>query len=895
MSVYRLENLFKPRSVAVVGLSRRPRSVGAVLGHNLATGGFQGPLWAVHPSEPQIAGLPAFPSVEALPETPELAVIATPATAVPELVERFARRGTPAAVIVSGGFAEIGGEGAERQARVVATARAHGMRLLGPNCVGLLVPGIGLNASFAHMHPRRGDIALVSQSGAIVTSVLDWASARGIGFSHMVSLGDMADADFGDVLDYLAADPGTRAILLYVEALTEARKFMSAARAAARTKPLIVIKGGRSDEAAKAAASHTGALAGSDEVYDTAFRRAGMLRVKDLDELFDAVQTLGSGVAASGDRLAILTNGGGVGVLAVDTLIEAGGRLAELAPETLAALDAALPATWSRGNPVDIIGDADGARYQAAMAALMADRGVDAVVALNCPTAVADSAEAARGLMAALPPRHRPVFASWLGAGAAAEARRLFAERRIPSYETPDKAVRAFMHLVQYRRNQELLMQVPPSEAEAFVPDTAAARAAVAAALAAGRDWLDAAEVQAVMAAYRLPLVRSAVAADAEAAAAAAAGMAGPLALKIVSPDVLHKSDVGGVALWLNGPAAVREAAKRMAKRVETRLPGARIEGFAVQEMARLKDSTELILGVADDPLFGPVILFGEGGVAVEVIRDRALGLPPLNAVLARDLMARTRVWRRLQGYRDRPPARIDAVVDALVKVSQLVADIPEVRELDINPLIASAEGVVAVDARIRVGAAAGRRLAIRPYPKALERRAALPDGLPVFIRPMRPEDAPLLQAMVERMTPNDIRLRFFTPLRRLPPQMSARLTQIDYDREMALAAIAEEPDAEGRPRPAMLGGVRISADPDNRRAEYAVAVRSDMKGRGLGRALMEAILAYAASRGIGEVYGEVLRENVNMLALCDELGFQRREVPDEPGVVEVRRMLRAG
>jgi len=894
MSVRNLDALFRPSSIAVIGASRRAGSVGAVVARNLFAGGFDGPVMPVNPKARSIGSTLAYASVAELPVVPDLAVIATPPAAVPGLIADLGARGTRAAVVVTAGFGEGDGQadGAALRQAMLDAARPHLLRVLGPNCLGLMVPHHGVNASFAHIAPLPGDIALVSQSGAIATVVLDWATHRGIGFSQVVSLGDMADVDFGDILDWLAADGRTRAILLYVEAITHARKFMSAARVAARTKPVVVIKGGRTEAAARAAASHTGALAGSDAVYDAAFRRAGMLRVFDLAELFDAVETLASRLHVDGDRLAIVTNGGGTGVLATEALGDAGGTMASLTAETMARLDAALPPTWSRGNPVDIIGDATGERYALALEAMLADPGKDAVLVMNCPTAVADPIEAAQAVVRSVEEkakrdgRRPPILTCWLGEGAAAAARRLFAEHRIPSYATPGQAARAFMHLVRYRRNQALLMETPPALPQDFAPDPAAAKSVIAAALTEGRSMLTEPESKQVLEAYRIPVVRTrSVAADPDSAAEAAAGFLGPVALKILSPDITHKSDLGGVRLNLLGAEQVRVAAREMLATVGKAVPDARLLGFTVQEMARKPDAHELILGIGQDELFGPTILFGHGGTAVEVLRDSAVALPPLNTVLARDLMARTRVWRLLQGYRARPRADLDAVAFTLVKLSQLAADLSEVVELDINPLLADGDGVVALDARIHVRPplpAGTPRFAIRPYPQHLVQQLALRDGRDFTLRPVRPEDEPAMRQMLQRSSAEDIRLRFFGPMR-LDHDFAARLTQIDYDREMALVAEAEEGG-----RLVLLGTVRIVADPDNVAAEYGIMVRTDLKGQGLGYRLMTEIIAYARSRGLARICGEILRENVTMLRMAEELGFTREAVPDEPELVRV-------
>jgi acetyltransferase len=889
MTIRNLDSLLKPKSVALVGASKTPSSVGAVLARNLFKAGFDGPVMPVNPKHQAIEGVLTYPDIASLPVAPDLVIVSTPPESVPGIVADAGKRGARAAVVISAGFGEgADAHGAALKQAVLDAARPQLLRVVGPNCLGVIVPGLGLNASFAHIAPRPGNLAFVTQSGAIVTSIIDWAEPRGIGFSHLVSLGDMSDVDFGDMLDYLANDPATHAILLYIETVTDARKFMSAGRAAARMKPVIVVKGGRRPEGARAAASHTGALAGSDAVYDAAFRRAGMLRVHRLDELFDAAETLAMAVPPAGDRLAILTNGGGIGVLATDALIEAGGRLATLSPATIESLDAVLPPTWSHGNPVDIIGDAPGGRYRAALEALLEDKGIDGLFVLNCPVAIASGVEAAEAVVETVGNRRRPtVLTSWVGDRTAVQARQVFVDHRIPTYETPEQGVRSFMRMADYRRNQDMLMETPPSVPEDFTPDTDRARGVVAEAVAAGRDWLTEPEAKDVLAAYGVPVVATRTAATPEEAALLASEIGGPVALKILSHDITHKTDVGGVILELLGPAAVREAAAAMQQRIGKQRPEAVLEGFSVQPMYHRPGALELIIGVASDAQFGPTILFGQGGTAVELIDDEALGLPPLNMHLARDVMSRTRVWRLMQGFRGRPAANLGTVALTLVKVSQLVVNVGDIVEVDINPLLADEYGVIALDARMKVVASdrpATSRLAIRPYPKELEERIELADGRELLLRPVVPEDEPSLQAGFAKLTPEEVRLRFFVPMKTLSHVQAARFTQIDYDREMAL--ILTEPGIPGTTE--IYGVVRINADPDNERAEYAVVVRSDMTGMGLGVLLMRRIIDYARGRGIGEIFGDVLRENTTMLRMCDFLGFRRSASPDEPNIVRV-------
>jgi acetyltransferase len=890
MTVRNLEHLFRPKSVAVIGASPRRESLGDLVMRNLLAGGFEGPIMPVNPRHRAVAGVLAWPSVRDLPLTPDLAVICTPPAAVPGLVRELGERGTRAAIVVTAGLGDASGpDGRPLGVHMLEAARPNLVRILGPNCVGLLVPGIRLNASFAHAAALPGHLAFVSQSGALCTAVLDWAKSRGVGFSHFVSLGNSADVDFGDVIDYLAGEANTRAILLYIEAIKGARKFMSAARAAARTKPVVAIKAGRVAEGARAALSHTGAMAGSDDACDAALRRAGMLRVFDIDELFDAVETLAYAPPLAGERLVILTNGGGLGVLATDAFVEGGGRLAELGQSTLERLDAVLPRTWSRANPIDIIGDAPPERFSAAVGALKEAAEAEGIVFTYAPTATADPAEIARAIAEPLKALRRPVLASLLGGDSMSDARRVFEAAGLPTYETPEKAVRAFLHLLDYRRNQAALMETPPSIAAELEPDREAARSAIQAALAQGRSALTEPEAKAVLAAYAIPVVETRIAGTPADAARVATDLGFPVAVKLLSPDVTHKSDVGGVVLDVADAGAAQAAAAAIGERLATLKPGARLDGFAVQSMARRPGAVEVIVGATVDETFGPIILFGHGGTAVEVLKDRAVALPPLNMALAADLVRRTRVARLLAGYRHRPPAKLDAVYLVLVQLSQLVADLPEVAEIDINPLLADEHGVIALDARMRVSAApsgaASGRLAIRPYPRELEQKIEVGQR-PVVLRPIRPEDEPAHRAFLASVEPEDMRYRFFSLRREFTHEALAQWTQVDYDREMAFVATA----AGESGAPETLGVVRAICDPDNERAEFAILVRSDLKGRGLGRALMEKMIGYLRGRGTRVLFGHVLAHNRAMIGLARRLGFAARH--READVVEVELAL---
>ena len=876
MSVRNLDRLFAPTSVAIIGATERAHSVGATVLRNVIEGGFKGPVYPVNPKYGNLAGLRAYASVLDLPAAPDLAIICTPPASVPGLIRQLGEGGTRAAIVLTAGLgAPYDGQARTIKQAMLDAARPYVLRLLGPNCVGMLVPGIGLNASFAHTGALPGKIAFVSQSGALVTGVLDWANSRGIGFSKFISLGDSADVDFGDVLDYLASDPATSAILLYMEDLRHARKFMSAARAAARGKPVLVLKSGRMAEGARAAASHTGALAGSDDVYDAAIRRAGMLRVLTTEDLFAAVETLARAKPLFGERLVIMTNGGGPGVMATDALVAGGGSMAQLSGATLRMLDEMLPPTWSHANPADIIGDAPAERYTRTLDIVLQDPQADAVLFIHAPTAIVPSADIARAVAPIAQASSKNILACWLGGDAVAEARKIFSDAGIPTYGTPEEAVSAYLQIVQFRRNQNLLMQVPPAACSGFEADRIKAAAIVREALAEGHKILTEPQAKALLAAYGIPVVATRVAAGVEEAVRAATDIGYPVAIKILSPDITHKSDVGGVALDLDTPDAVRAAAQRMLKRVAELQPLAKVDGFSVQQMARRPDAHELIIGVATDPVFGPVVLFGQGGIAVEVTADHAVALPPLNVVLARDMISRTRVAKLLAGYRNRPPADMDAIVHILMQVSQLVADLPELAELDINPLLADSAGAIVLDARVRVAladksASTLDRLAIRPYPPELEETIEW-EGHSLLLRPIRPEDGPAHVAFFEALDPDDVRYRMFVRVRELQPSQLARFTQIDYDREMAFIATRAGPDGVDQ----TLGVARVVADPDNIEAEFAVTVRSDLKGQGLGRILMEKLIAYCRVRGTRTIVGEALPQNTRIIRLVRKLGFE--------------------
>ena len=871
MSIRNLDALFDPASVAVFGASLRQGSVGATVWHNLRSGHYKGALYAVNPKYRELAGDACVAHAANLPGIPELAVICTPPETVARLIEELGRLGTRAAVVLTAGM-----DGKQRQAMLEA-ARRYLLRILGPNCIGLLAPHQGLNASFSHIDALPGELAFVSQSGALVTAMLDWARGRGIGFSHFVSLGEHADVDFGDMLDFLASDPKTRAILLYAESIESPRKFISAARAAARNKPVILVKAGRSPLGQLAAASHTGALAGSDMVFEAAIDRAGMLRVNTLQELFLAAETLSRFRTNRSDAITILTNGGGAGVMAADAAAHMGVKLSTLSETTQKQLDAVLPVNWSHSNPVDIIGDAPVARYAQALKVLNDDPSTGAVLFIHAPTAIVPSADIARALvpLAQQSPHAPPrLMGCWLGDQAVAEARQIFRDAGIATFDTPEQAVRAFSMLVNYRRNQTELTEAPPALQPGRRPDVATIRTLVHGALAAGREMLTELEAKAVLDACGIAVVPTQrVPATPEAAVQGALTIGFPVVLKILSDDISHKSDVGGVALNLQNEDDLRDAAQTMLTRVQRQLPTARVDGFTVQAMVRRQHAQELIVGSTVDSVFGPVILFGQGGTAVEVMADRAVALPPLNVPLAKALVGRTRVARLLTGWRDTPAVDEAALHGVLVAVSQLLAEVPEIAELDINPLIVNFEGAVALDARIRLSAAApsgAANFAILPYPVQLEETVQW-QGRSLLLRAIRPEDEDLHTEFLQHLDPQDVRMRVFYSKRSMERSELARLVQIDYAREMAFVAIATGPDGQ----PQTLGVVRAMTDPDNVEAEFGVIVRSELKGSGLGLLLMNKLIAYLRSQGTQRLVATVLDYNERMLHLAKELGFE--------------------
>ena len=888
MTIRNLERAVHPKSVAVIGASTREGSLGQVVMNNIIAAGFEGEVWPVNPKHREVAGRRCYSNACELPGVPDLGVIVTPPTAVPGVIGELIEKGTCAAVVITGGLTR---ENGLRQA-ILDAAKPTLFRIIGPNSLGLMIPPLKLNAGFAHLAAKTGNIALLSQSGAIATSLIDWAADNDVGFSHIVSLGDMADVDVGDWLDLLAGERKTRAIVMYLETIPNARKFMSAARAAARLKPVIAIKAGRHEAAARAAATHTGALSGADRVADAALRRAGILRVNGLAELFDAVETTARFAPLDRARVGIVTNGGGAGVLAVDELSDCRGELAELSTATVEKLSTSLPQSWSHANPVDIIGDAPPERYRTAIEAVAADAGTDVVLVLNCPTALASPIEAAKAVAALTSGgkiNGKPVLTCWLGERTARDGRRVLHEAGVATFETPSDAAIAVSYLSDWSRAQKALTRVPPRHGGEVSGDTEVVRAIFRQVARDGRNLLTEPEAKAAIVAYGISIPETAIALTPQDAAKAAKRLltnSNAVVIKLLSKAIAHKSDIGCVLLNIATPEAAEDAANAIARRVRERAPGALIDGYAVQPMVVRRRAQEVILGVNRDPIFGPVLLFGAGGIAVEVIDDTAIALPPLDDVLAGDLIERTRIGRLLSGFRDCPPADRKAIVEALKAVSQMIVDFPAIISMDINPLLADADGAIALDARIEIDVSAIEQrganpaLVIRPYPAEWAKDVSI-KGNDIHIRPIKPTDIELYPEFLAQISPDDIRLRFLAPRKHFPDEMLKRLTQLDYDRDMAFVALDKKTGT--------LAGVgRLSGDPDGRVAEYALVVRTDLQGYGLGWALLQHIIGYARAEEIGRIEGVVLNENDAMLTMCREFGFSVRHDPDQPGLSRV-------
>jgi acetyltransferase len=876
MGQYNLNRLFKPRHVAVVGASEKPGSMGNALMTNLMAGGYAGTLLPVNARYRTIHGHPAVGSVLDLEPGVDLAIIATPIHTVPDIVQGCVQKKIGAAVIISAGGKEIGAQGRQIEEQITRIAYEGGLRIVGPNCMGIISSGVRLNASFAAEMPVAGKLAFVSQSGAICGAILDMAFKENIGFSHFVSIGSMVDVDFGDMIDYLGNDTSAESILLYIESLTHFRKFMSAARSVSRIKPIIVLKAGRSPAGARAAASHTGALAGEDSVYDAAFKRAGIVRADTIEELFDCAELMAKQPRPRGSRLAIVTNGGGPGVMATDALARYGLEPAALDAETLKQLDTILPPFWSRNNPIDMIGDASVERIRGTLRICLDAPTIDGLLFIFVPQALTDPLLVAEELTKAVSTRRTPVFTCWLGGKHIEKAVAFLNENGIPTYDTPERAIRAFMFMVEYAANIEMLQEIPPRLTRNMAFDFEAAENVFS--TAAPDGFLSESDTWQILTAYGLPLMQRETAATAEDAARIGQAMGYPLVMKLLSPDISHKTDVGGVCLDLRSKRDVRSAFRRIMDSAHTIRPDARIMGVTLQPLLSHPDY-EILLGAKRDTHFGPVILFGMGGIYTEILKDRSIGLPPMNRLLARRLMQHTKVWSLLQGYRNRPAADVDRLEELIIRLSQLLIDFPQIAELDMNPVLIQNGNPVIVDARIRVSPSdtpSPMHLVIAPYPDADEAFITTEDGTHLLIRPVKPEDAPLFTELFQKLPSDSIRSRFYGAADVLTPAVSARFTQIDYDREIAMVAFDQDSASEN-----ILGVVRIMGDPDGKIGRFAVLVGDRWHGRGVGSNLVKTCMLIAKKRGFQTITGVVRKENISLLAMGKQLGFDINKMPD--------------
>ncbi|MCB9642461.1 MAG: bifunctional acetate--CoA ligase family protein/GNAT family N-acetyltransferase [Myxococcales bacterium] len=878
MNPHYLERFFSPRSIAVIGATDREGSVGRQILENLIQASFQGELYPVNPKHDELLGLRCYPEVGAIGAQVDLAVIVTPAKTLPSLVRACGEEDIRSALVISAGFSEIGAAGEHLQAQMLEEARRAGVRLMGPNCLGFMRPSLGLNATFSKGVALPGHLALVSQSGALCTSILDWAQESGVGFSTVASLGDLADVGFGEVLEYLALDPDTHSILLYIEGVRHTRRFMSGLRTAARLKPVIVIKVGRHKQGALAAHSHTGSLVGMDDVFDAALERAGVVRVFSIDQLFSTAQLLASGHRVRGGRLGIVTNGGGPGVMVTDRAVDLGVELSSLSEKTLDKLNALLPAHWSHNNPVDILGDAAPSVYQDVVSVCLQDEKIDGLLVMLAPQAMTAPSEAAQAVVDAIEKQKKPVLTSWMGGAQVAEGRAIFAKHHVPHFSSPEAAVEAFSSLARYHHNQALLLQTPGPLSDARPPDVEGARLIIEGALAQGRKQLNQIESKAILRAFHIPTVQAIEAKSPHEALVVAETLGFPVAMKVQSDAILHKTDVGGVRLGIRDAAQVRSTFNELMAEVQLHRPEAKIDGVIIEQMVHSSSSREVMVGVVRDQVFGPAISFGMGGVYVEVLRDRAIALPPLNVFLIQRMIERTKASKLLGEFRGQPAANMEALEGVLLRVSEMVCELPWIVEMDINPLFVDADGAVALDARIIVErlSVLPRRyghMALHPYPSHLIKRLQLTCGTNLTIRPIRPEDAKIELEFVRGLSAESRYFRFMHALQELSTRDLVRFTQLDYDREMALIAVLDQ-DGEGEVE---VGVARYSINADGQSCDFALVVADAWQGKGLGSRLMHELIEAARARGLAEMRGDILSDNHNMLKLVRSLGFSCR------------------
>ncbi len=883
MGIEGLDKIFNPERIAVIGASNRQGSVGFTLLNNLVGVGFRGFVYPVNPFSPSVQGVTAYPSVKKIPWQVDLAVVATPAHVVPQVVEECGESGVTGIIIVSSGFGETGDEGKALEEELLRLKQTFNLRIIGPNCLGIMRPSIGLNASFARKAARPGRIAFISQSGALCASVLDWAVQANVGFSYFVSVGGMIDADFADLIDYFGIDPETRSIILYIEAVKDPRKFMSAARRFAGTKPIIVVKAGRSAEGTRAAASHIGAVTGEDAIYDAFFRRAGIVRVEEIADLFDCSEILAMQPSPKGSNLAIITNAGGPGVMTTDALISRGGRLAALSKKTLRALDEILPYYWSGSNPIDICEDATVDRFRRVLETCFKDPSIDGYLVIYTPMGVADPTETARTLTELSKETDKPILTSWLGEEDVQGARTLLRTNRIPTFLTPERAVATFMHMYQYGRNLELLLETPEEMPTGPPPEMGRLKSMLEAAAKEGREVLTEPESKEFLEAYGIQTARAYIAKTVDEAIKIASKVGYPVVLKIFSSEALRKTDVGGIILNVASELEVKRCFEELMDRAERCFPSAKVEGVTVQPM--VSDGYELLVRSKEDPQFGSVIVFGAGGIGAELFNDISVGFPPLNQTLARRMIEETKAYKILsEGFRGKPPANLRLLEETLVKFSRLIVDFPEIVDVNVDPVLVNDKEVVALDARIVIGlekdSASVQRyghLAIKPYPRKYVKNCRMRDGKEVLLRPIKPEDEPLLVDLFQTFSEETMRFRFFQLIRETSHETLARYCNIDYDREMSIIAELAE-----KVKRRIIGMVRLVVQPDGESGEVAVVVGDPWQNRGLGSRMFEYIVEISRDMRLNRIFGEILVGNTRMMHICCREGFEVKPLDEE-------------
>ena len=892
MGPHYLQHFFTPNSVAIVGASERENSVGYRLLLNMQEAGFSGGLYPINPKHEQLLGLKAYPDLHAAPEDLDLVVIATPAPTVPCILRQCGDKGVSSVIIISAGFGELGAEGQRLQQEILGIAHRYSIRIIGPNCLGVIRPSGQLNATFGDGIVKDGSLALLSQSGAVCTAILDWAKVQDIGFSTVVSMGGAADIDFGEVLDYLATDSKTTGILMYVEGIRDARRFLSGLKAAARLKPVILIKSGRHEAGCKAAMSHTGAMVGGDKVFDAAIARAGVVRAYSITELFSAARVLANNYVVKKDHLAIITNAGGPGVMSTDRAEDVGIQMAQLNPTSLESLNAVLPPHWSHANPIDILGDATADRYRQALEVCINDDNIDGILVILTPQAMTEPTLVAEYIIDGAKTSHKPVLASWTGGAKVQAGRDLFANSKVAHFNTPETAVDAFAFLANYAENQILLKQIPTVTDELAQPDVAGARLIIERVLSEGRQVLTAQESKAILAAFNIPVTQTISVASAKDAMIASETLRFPVVLKVNMAEFSHKSDIGGVRLNINSVQEISKHYTEMEAAIKLTHPEITTVGMTVEPMFKSASGRELMIGVVRDPVFGPAISFGLGGTLVEILQDNAVALPPLNSYMVEQLIAKTKAAKYLKAFRQLPPANTKALIEVLLNVSTMVSELPEILELDINPLIVDEHGAIAVDARIKAQLCNQlshyAHMAIHPYPHELISHHQLSNGINICIRPIRPEDADLETNFHSRLSDRTKYFRFMQALHELTPEMIVRFTQIDYDREMAFIAITED---EHKITELAVG--RYLTNPDGQSVEFALVVADDCHNLGIGTRLMTSLMQSAKTKGMLFFEGEVLAINQPMLSLVSKLGFSIEAIAQNQDIVRVVKDLR--